>query len=70
MIYYSNSFDAEHRWQSEDRAHRIGQTRSLTILDLYAPNTVDAKLFRMLRQRKSLATKVLDPHTIKELLDG
>lgn len=70
MIYYSNSFDAEHRWQSEDRSHRIGQTRSLTVLDLYAPNTIDARLFRLLRQRKSLATKVLDPHTIKELLDA
>lgn len=70
MIYYANSFDAEHRWQSEDRAHRIGQRKPLTIVDLYAPNTVDAKLFRMLRQRKSLATKVLDPHTIKELLDA
>ena len=27
VVYFSNSFDLEVRLQSEDRAHRIGQTR-------------------------------------------
>ena len=27
VIYYSNGYDLEKRLQSEDRAHRIGQTK-------------------------------------------
>jgi len=41
MIYYSNSYDLEIRLQSEDRAHRIGQTKSVTYVDLVSPGTVD-----------------------------
>jgi SNF2 family DNA or RNA helicase len=41
VIYYSNTFRAGHRWQSEDRAHRIGQLNPVTIIDLVAPGTLD-----------------------------
>ena len=34
VIYYSNGYDLEKRLQSEDRAHRIGQTKSVTYIDL------------------------------------
>jgi SNF2 family DNA or RNA helicase len=43
VVYYSNSFDLEVRLQSEDRAHRIGQTKSVTYVDLMVPGTVDEK---------------------------
>ena len=33
VVYYSNSYDLEKRLQSEDRAHRIGQTGSVTYVD-------------------------------------
>lgn len=36
-IYYSNTFSYEHREQSEDRAHRIGQTKHVNIIDLWCP---------------------------------
>ena len=44
VVYYSNSYDLEKRLQSEDRAHRIGQTGSVTYVDLIAENTVDDKI--------------------------
>ena len=34
VIYYSNNYDLEKRLQSEDRAHRIGQTGSVTVRGL------------------------------------
>ena len=43
MIYYSNDFSYETRAQSEDRAHRIGQTRSVLYVDFVAEGTVDEK---------------------------
>ena len=31
VIYYSNNYDLERRLQSEDRAHRIGQTNEVDV---------------------------------------
>ena len=43
VIYYSNGYDLEKRLQSEDRAHRIGQQKSVTYVDLICDVTVDEK---------------------------
>jgi SNF2 family DNA or RNA helicase len=59
MVYYSNSFDLEKRLQSEDRAHRIGQTKNVTYIDLIAPGTVDEKIVKALRDKINIATQVL-----------
>lgn len=64
-IYYSNDFNADYRWQSEDRIHRIGQTNHCTYIDLVAPGTIDAKIVDALRRKKTVADSVLD---IKELI--
>jgi SNF2 family DNA or RNA helicase len=59
VVYYSNSFDLEVRLQSEDRAHRIGQTKSVTYVDLMARGTVDEKIVRALRDKIDIANEVL-----------
>tara|TARA_R100000808_G_scaffold15950_1_gene36370 strand:+ start:23088 stop:24533 length:1446 start_codon:yes stop_codon:yes gene_type:complete len=59
VIYYSNSYDLETRLQSEDRAHRIGQTNKVTYIDLIVPKTIDEKILKSLRNKINLATQVL-----------
>lgn len=59
VIYYSNSFDLEKRLQSEDRAHRIGQTNKVTYIDLIAPKTVDEHIVKALRDKINIANAVL-----------
>jgi SNF2 family DNA or RNA helicase len=59
VIYYSNSFDLEVRLQSEDRAHRIGQTKSVTYIDFISPNTVDEHIVKALRNKINIASQVL-----------
>lgn len=59
VIYYSNSYDLEIRLQSEDRAHRIGQTNKVTYVDLVSPDTVDEKVIDALRDKLILAGEVL-----------
>lgn len=59
VIYYSNSYDLELRVQSEDRAHRVGQTKSVTYVDLVAPGTVDEKILKALRNKINIASAVL-----------
>ena len=64
-IYYSNSFDLETRLQSEDRCHRIGTTQNVTYIDIEANKTVDGKIIKALRDKKSLADVITqDPKTI------
>ena len=58
VIYYSNNYDLEKRLQSEDRAHRIGQERSVTYIDLVCKDTVDEKIIKALRDKISLARAV------------
>lgn len=55
VIYYSNDFSAEARWQSEDRAHRIGQKNNVTYHDMIAVDTVDEKILDALRDKKQVA---------------
>jgi SNF2 family DNA or RNA helicase len=59
VVYYSNNYNLELRLQSEDRAHRIGQTKSVTYVDLVSPKTVDEKIIKALRAKRQIATSVL-----------
>ena len=59
VVYYSNSFDLEKRLQSEDRAHRIGQTKNVTYVDLICPKTVDEKIVKALRDKINIANQVM-----------
>jgi len=59
VIYYSNGYDLEKRLQSEDRAHRIGQKKNVTYVDIIAEDTVDEKIVKALRTKINIASQVL-----------
>ena len=59
VIYYSNGYDLEKRMQSEDRAHRIGQKKTVTYVDIIADDTVDTKIVKSLRKKINIASKVM-----------
>ena len=59
VIYYSNGYDLEKRLQSEDRAHRIGQKKPVTYVDINAEDTVDEKIVKALRKKINIASEVL-----------
>ena len=52
--------------QSEDRAHRIGQTNKVTYIDLVAKGTVDEKIVKALRNKLDLAQEVLGDEKWKD----
>jgi hypothetical protein len=58
-IYYSNSFNSVHRWQSEDRIHRIGTIHPCSYVDMIARRTVDEGILRNLNGKKEFADLVL-----------
>ena len=59
VIYYSNGYDLEKRLQSEDRAHRIGQKKSVTYVDILAEGTVDERIVKALRRKINIASQVM-----------
>lgn len=54
MIFYSNDWDWATRSQSEDRAHRMGQTKNVHIVDIYAYNTIDERIMDCLGRKENL----------------
>lgn len=59
VVYYSNSFNAIDRWQSEDRTHRIGTKGSVTYFDLVCRGSTDRKILANLKKKKSLSDLAL-----------
>ena len=56
---FTNGYDLEKRLQSEDRAHRIGQKKNVTYIDIIAEDTVDEKIVKALRNKINIASEVL-----------
>jgi len=69
-MFYSNLFSHRKRVQAEDRAHRIGQTMHVNIVDLMClvPSVkinIDLKIYNTLRDKKLVADMLTD---VKDLL--
>lgn len=58
-IYYSNSYNAIDRWQSEDRIHRIGTVGTCVYTDLVAKGSIDAAILNNLKRKQGLADLAL-----------
>jgi SNF2 family DNA or RNA helicase len=54
-IYYCNDYSLQNRLQSEDRVHRMGQKRNVTIIDLCCKSTIDYKVLDVLVAKKDIA---------------
>jgi len=59
VIYFSNTYNLEIRWQSEDRAHRIGQKDKVTYIDLMVPNSIDVMVMSALDRKVKLSAATL-----------
>jgi SNF2 family DNA or RNA helicase len=54
MIFYSNPFDWELRFQAEHRLPRIGQKDAMFVYDLVCKDTVDVKLLNVLHNKEAM----------------
>jgi len=60
VIYYSNDFSLRNRLQSEDRAHRIGQTKNVVYINLVGEKTIDEAVVGALMNKKDVADTIID----------
>ncbi len=59
-VYYSNSFDLEHRLQSEDRAEGPYKNGATQVIDIEVPGTMDSNIIRRLKQKKDVADLIMN----------
>jgi len=59
VIYFSNNYNYEIRMQSEDRAHRIGQNKNVTYIDIVAKDSVDFHIMKALQNKLQISNKTL-----------
>jgi SNF2 family DNA or RNA helicase len=60
VIYFSNTFKLEDRLQSEDRAHRSGQTKKVLYIDLVYEDTIDVTVLDALVNKKDMSDYIAD----------
>ena len=59
VVYFSNSYNLEVRQQSEDRAHRIGQSKNVLYIDLVAEKTIDELIIASLKNKIKISAETL-----------
>lgn len=60
VVYFSNDFSYRNRAQSEDRAHRIGQTKNVIYINIAAKGTIDEHVIQALANKKDVADTIID----------
>ncbi len=60
VIYFSNNFSLRDRLQSEDRAHRIGQLKNVTYINIAAKGTIDMSVIGSLMNKKDVAEQIVN----------
>ena len=59
VVYFSNNFSLRDRLQSEDRAHRIGQTKSVTYINIAAKETIDEHVIEAIASKQDIADSIV-----------
>ena len=60
VIHYDPWWNVAAPKQATDRAHRIGQTRQVTVIKMIAKDTIEEKIMKLQQDKKELADAVLE----------
>ncbi|WP_245728072.1 DEAD/DEAH box helicase [Streptomyces vietnamensis] len=71
VILFDRPWNPAKESQAIDRAHRLGQTRTVTVHQLTTENTLEDRVDELLRHKRALADAILtnDSSTLSELTD-
>ncbi|MBR1860625.1 MAG: DEAD/DEAH box helicase [Lachnospiraceae bacterium] len=64
VIHYDPWWNIAAQNQATDRAHRIGQTKVVTVYRIILKNTIEEKILQMQEQKKKLADDILSGESI------
>ncbi len=64
VIHYDPWWNTAVQNQATDRAHRIGQTKRVTVYKMIAENTIEEKIMRLQETKKNLADEIVSTENI------
>ena len=64
VIHYDPWWNVAVQNQATDRAHRIGQTRNVTVFRLIAKDTIEEKIEQLQNTKRELADNILSGENI------
>jgi TATA-binding protein-associated factor len=69
VIFYDHDWNPANDNQAADRAHRIGQTKSVTVYKLVSKGTIEAKILERQKIKQHLADEIIrcDEQGFKDL---
>ena len=70
MIFLDHPWTAAQCEQAEDRIHRIGTNKSVTIYRLITRNTIDERVLELVNDKKALSSYVIDDEVPPEYIDS
>lgn len=69
VIFTDHPWNMAHYEQAVDRCHRIGQTKDITIYNLMCKNTIDERIWELVKQKGALSDMIIDGIDISNRAD-
>lgn len=60
VIHFDHWWNPAVQWQAEGRAHRYGQKQTVNVHSLRVRNTVDEKIFKMLKKKSEVIERMMN----------
>jgi chromatin-remodeling ATPase INO80 len=70
VIFYECDWNPSNDAQAMDRAHRLGQTRQVTVYRLITRGTIDQRIVQMAGVKKDVSTPRIPPYSHANLSSG
>lgn len=64
VIHYDSWWNVAVQNQATDRAHRIGQTRKVTVYKMIAKGTIEEKIVKLQESKKDLADNIINGENV------
>ena len=68
MIHFDPWWNPAVEDQASDRAHRIGQKKTVEVIRLIAKGTIEEKIYKIQQKKKEIIDKVIDKNLGEEVL--
>ena len=65
VIHYDPWWNLAVQNQATDRAHRIGQTKKVTVYKLIARNTIEEKIQKLQETKRDLAEQIIGGESVQ-----